>query len=67
MSLGVEGKLDEINKLKVKGLVLGPLHTVQKDQANTLNLEEINPTQGDEKALTAVLEKAQKKGRSSPD
>ncbi|XP_042368518.1 solute carrier family 3 member 2a [Plectropomus leopardus] len=61
---GVEAKLDEINKLKVKGLVLGPLHTVQKDQPSTLNFEEINPTQGHEKELVAVLEKAHKKGIS---
>ncbi|XP_034413261.1 solute carrier family 3 member 2a [Cyclopterus lumpus] len=61
---GVEAKLDEINKLKVKGLVLGPLHTVQADQPNTLNLQAIDPTKGTEKALTAVLEKAHKKGIS---
>jgi len=62
-SLGVEAKLDEINKLKVKGLVLGPLHTVQADQPNTLDLQAIDPTQGTEEALVAVLEKAHKKGR----
>lgn len=61
---GVEAKLDEINKLKVKGLVLGPLHTVQADQVNTLNLQEIDPSQGTEKDLVAVLEKAHKKGIS---
>ncbi|TNN53255.1 4F2 cell-surface antigen heavy chain [Liparis tanakae] len=61
---GVEEKLDEINKLKVKGLVLGPLHTVQADQLNTLDLQAIDPTQGTEKALVAVLEKAHKKGIS---
>ncbi|XP_059211412.1 solute carrier family 3 member 2a [Centropristis striata] len=61
---GVEAKLDEINKLKVKGLVLGPLHTVQKDQVNTLNLEEIDPTQGNKEELAALLEKAHRKGIS---
>ncbi|XP_034712145.1 solute carrier family 3 member 2a isoform X1 [Etheostoma cragini] len=61
---GVEAKLDEINKLKVKGLVLGPLHSVQADHPSTLNLKEINPTQGNEKALVAVIEKAHKKGIS---
>ncbi|XP_056298606.1 solute carrier family 3 member 2a [Pseudoliparis swirei] len=61
---GVEAKLDEINKLKVKGLVLGPLHTVQADQPNTLDLQAIDPTQGTEEALVAVLEKAHKKGIS---
>ncbi|XP_051285088.1 solute carrier family 3 member 2a [Dicentrarchus labrax] len=61
---GVEAKLDNINQLKVKGLVLGPLHTVQPNQLNTLNLKEINPTQGSLEALVAVLEKAHKKGIS---
>lgn len=65
LSPGVEAKLDEINKLKVKGLVLGPLHNVQADQPDTLTLKEINPTRGNEKALVAVIEKAHKKGRSS--
>ncbi|XP_037336239.2 solute carrier family 3 member 2a [Pungitius pungitius] len=61
---GVEAKLDEINKLKVKGLILGPLHTIQADQPATLNLKEINPTYGDQNALRAVLAKAHKKGIS---
>lgn len=62
---GVEAKLDAINQLKVKGLVLGPLHNVQPNELNTLNLEEIDPTKGKESDLVAVLEKAHKKGRSS--
>ncbi|XP_061664641.1 solute carrier family 3 member 2a [Syngnathoides biaculeatus] len=61
---GVEKKLDDINKLKVKGLVLGPFHTVQADQRSTLNLKEIDPTQGSEKDLLAVVDKAHKKGIS---
>lgn len=65
MSLGVEEKLDEINKLKVKGLLLGPLHTVQADMPNTLKLEEIHPSHGSKDALISLLEKAQRKGRLS--
>ncbi|XP_070849638.1 amino acid transporter heavy chain SLC3A2-like isoform X2 [Chaetodon trifascialis] len=61
---GVEAKLDDINQLKVKGLVLGPLHTVQPDQPNTLSLDVIDPIQGNEKDLRGVLEKAHKKGIS---
>lgn len=61
---GVEGKLDEINQLKVKGLVLGPFHTVQKDEPNTLELQVIEPTQGTVDSLKKVLEKAHKKGIS---
>ncbi|CAJ1086386.1 F2 cell-surface antigen heavy chain-like [Xyrichtys novacula] len=61
---GVEAKLDEISRLRVKGLVLGPFHTLQDDQPNTLNLEEIDPAYGTESGLTNVLNKAHKKGIS---
>lgn len=61
---GVEAKLDSINQLKVKGLVLGPFHTLQVDEPNTLNLQEINPTQGKETDLVSVVEKAHRKGIS---
>nr|XP_061810768.1 amino acid transporter heavy chain SLC3A2-like [Nerophis lumbriciformis] len=61
---GVEKKLDNINQLKVKGLVLGPFHTVQADQPSTLNLKQIDPTLGSKEDLKAVLEKAHKKGIS---
>ncbi|XP_038587180.1 solute carrier family 3 member 2a isoform X1 [Micropterus salmoides] len=61
---GVEAKLDNINQLKVKGLVLGPFHTVQADQPNTLDLKTFNPVKGNVKDLVAVVEKAHKKGVS---
>uniref|UniRef100_A0A8C2EG89 Zgc:158423 n=1 Tax=Cyprinus carpio TaxID=7962 RepID=A0A8C2EG89_CYPCA len=35
---GVEEKLDYMTQMKVKGLVLGPVHTVQADQLDKLNL-----------------------------
>ncbi|XP_060887012.1 solute carrier family 3 member 2a [Labrus mixtus] len=60
---GIEGKLDEINQLKVKGLVLGPFHTVQKDNPLTLTLDHIE-TAGTVDDLKVVLEKAHKKGIS---
>ncbi|TWW63011.1 4F2 cell-surface antigen heavy chain [Takifugu flavidus] len=59
---GIESKLDNINQLKVKGLVLGPLHTVQADQPNTLDLEKFDPRQGTKDELLGVLEKAHRKG-----
>ncbi|XP_068163977.1 solute carrier family 3 member 2a [Antennarius striatus] len=61
---GVENKLDSINQLKVKGLVLGPLHSVQADRLSTLNLLEVTPNQGSQEALLGVLKKAHKKGIS---
>ncbi|XP_030286772.1 4F2 cell-surface antigen heavy chain-like [Sparus aurata] len=61
---GVEAKLDEIKELKVKGLVLGPLHSVQPNTPDALFLDQIDPTQGRKEDLTAVLEKAHKRGMS---
>lgn len=61
---GVEAKLDSINQLKVKGLVFGPFHTLQADEPNTLNLQAINPSNGSEKDLVSVVEKAHRKGIS---
>lgn len=62
---GIEAKLDSINQLKVKGLVLGPLHNVQADQPNTLDLQKIDPEQGTAEELRSVLEKAHRKGKTS--
>lgn len=59
---GIENKLDSLNQLKVKGLILGPVHTVQADQISTLNLKEIDPEVGSEKDLDSLLERAHKKG-----
>ncbi|KAM3591233.1 uncharacterized protein V6R79_025136 [Siganus canaliculatus] len=61
---GLEAKLDNLNQLKVKGLVLGPFHTAQADQPNTLNLQEIDPTHGTKEHLVELLEKAHRKGIS---
>lgn len=59
---GIESKLDSINQLKVKGLVLGPLHTVQADRPSTLDLQTFDPQQGTKEELLGVLEKAHRKG-----
>lgn len=61
---GLEGKLDELNQIKIKGLVLGPFHTVQADTPPTLDLQQINPLHGNLKDFEAVLVKAHKKGIS---
>lgn len=57
--------MDNINQLKVKGLLLGPLHTVQTDKPETLDLTEINPIHGNKDALVKVIEKAARKGKTS--
>lgn len=63
--VGIADKLDNINQLKVKGLVVGPLHTVQADRPETLDLQEINPIHGNKEALRTVIDKATRKGRIS--
>ncbi|XP_052458440.1 4F2 cell-surface antigen heavy chain [Carassius gibelio] len=60
---GVEEKLDYLNQMKVKGLVLGPIHTVQADQ----NLASISSEFGPEKLIDqmiSLLERAHRKGIS---
>lgn len=59
---GVEEKLDDINQLKVKSLVIGPLHTVQADQMTGLNLQEISAELGKAEDLDSLLKAAHKKG-----
>ncbi|KAM9424624.1 amino acid transporter heavy chain SLC3A2-like isoform 1-T3 [Pholidichthys leucotaenia] len=61
---GVEAKLDDMNQLKVKGLIIGPLHVVQENVPVTLDLKAIDPRQGIEEDLLAMVEKAHKKGIS---
>ncbi|KAF6738247.1 4F2 cell-surface antigen heavy chain [Oryzias melastigma] len=61
---GLKEKLDDMTQLKVKGLVLGPFHRVQKDKPATLNLELIDPSFGSLDKLKEVLERAHKKGIS---
>ncbi|XP_036814214.1 4F2 cell-surface antigen heavy chain [Oncorhynchus mykiss] len=61
---GVVEVLDSLNQLKVKGLVLGPLHTVQQDKADTLDLVSMDPRVGTDQDLLVLLDKAHKKGIS---
>lgn len=61
---GVEERLDQLNQLKVKGLILGPLHTVQANQLPTLDLKSVNPSFGSMKDLDSLVERAHKKGIS---
>lgn len=59
---GVVEVLDRLDQLKVKGLVLGPLHTVQQDRVDTLNLVSMDPGVGTDQDLLVLLDKAHQKG-----
>ncbi|KAJ8255061.1 hypothetical protein GJAV_G00200500 [Gymnothorax javanicus] len=61
---GLEGKLDDLSQLKVKGLVLGPFHTVQADQPETLDFKSVAPEMGTVQEFEHLLGKARKKGVS---
>ncbi|KAG5851946.1 hypothetical protein ANANG_G00057230 [Anguilla anguilla] len=61
---GLEEKLDSLSQLKVKGLVLGPLHTVQADQPETLDFKSLAPEMGTEQQFENFVGKAHKKGIS---
>ncbi|XP_067257853.1 amino acid transporter heavy chain SLC3A2-like [Chanodichthys erythropterus] len=61
---GVEEKLDYLSQMKVKGLVLGPIHTVQAGQLSTLDLTSVKSEVGTENELESLLEEAHKKGIS---
>uniref|UniRef100_A0A8C1WVK3 Zgc:158423 n=1 Tax=Cyprinus carpio TaxID=7962 RepID=A0A8C1WVK3_CYPCA len=64
---GVEEKLDYMTQMKVKGLVLGPVHTVQSDQLDKLNLVLIKLEVGTENDLESLLCQAQKKVTFDPE
>ncbi|XP_061090785.1 amino acid transporter heavy chain SLC3A2-like [Conger conger] len=61
---GLEDKLDSLGQLKVKGLVLGPLHTVQSDQPETVDFKSLAPEIGTKEQFESFVGKAHKKGMS---
>ncbi|XP_030636432.1 4F2 cell-surface antigen heavy chain [Chanos chanos] len=60
----IEEKLDSLGQLKVKGLILGPLHRVQKDQLSTLDLTSVDSLVGSNEDMESLLQRAHKKGLS---
>lgn len=58
---GVEEKLDYMTQMKVKGLVLGPVHTVQEYQLDKLNLVSFKPEVDTEKRISAEPSEKKKK------
>ncbi|XP_075401685.1 amino acid transporter heavy chain SLC3A2 [Tenrec ecaudatus] len=58
---GLEGQLDYLNSLKVKGIVLGPLHINLKDDVTGTDLKQIDPTLGSKEDFDHLLEAAKKK------
>ncbi|KAG7238088.1 hypothetical protein INR49_031442 [Caranx melampygus] len=61
---GLEQKVDSLSKLKVKGLVVGPLHVAPPDDAVSLRFEEISPETGNLEQFKGFIQAAHKKGIS---
>ncbi|XP_055987643.1 amino acid transporter heavy chain SLC3A2 isoform X2 [Sorex fumeus] len=58
---GLKGQLDYLNSLKVKGIVLGPLHKNPEDDFHQTNLNEVDPALGSKEDFEAFLQSAKKK------
>uniref|UniRef100_A0A0D9R354 Solute carrier family 3 member 2 n=1 Tax=Chlorocebus sabaeus TaxID=60711 RepID=A0A0D9R354_CHLSB len=58
---GLKGRLDYLSSLKVKGLVLGPLHKNQKDDVAQTDLLQIDPNFGSKEDFDSLLQSAKKK------
>uniref|UniRef100_A0A8C6R727 4F2 cell-surface antigen heavy chain n=2 Tax=Nannospalax galili TaxID=1026970 RepID=A0A8C6R727_NANGA len=58
---GLKKHLDYLSTLKVKGLVLGPVHENRKDEINETNLKQIDPTLGTSDDFESLLTAAKKK------
>ncbi|XP_037551468.1 4F2 cell-surface antigen heavy chain [Nematolebias whitei] len=61
---GVEQKMNSLSQLKVKGLVLGPIHVAPRDDAMGLRFEEISPEAGNLEQFKGFIHAAHKNGIS---
>lgn len=61
-SSGVEQKISSLSQLKVKGLVLGPIHVAPADDPMSLRFEEISPEVGNLEQFNGLIQAAHKKG-----
>ncbi|XP_076604884.1 amino acid transporter heavy chain SLC3A2-like [Chaetodon auriga] len=61
---GLEQKVDSLSQLKVRGLVVGPIHVAPADEAVNLRFEEISPETGTLEQFRGLVQAAHKKGIS---
>nr|XP_057947390.1 4F2 cell-surface antigen heavy chain-like [Doryrhamphus excisus] len=59
---GVQHKVDALSKLKVKGLVIGPVHVAPPDDAMSLSFEEVSPEVGSLEQFKDLLHATHRKG-----
>ncbi|KAF4077303.1 hypothetical protein AMELA_G00206560 [Ameiurus melas] len=58
---GLEMKIGALGQLKVKGLIVGPIHVSTADKSEDLNLMELAPSAGNLSDLEALIRAAHKK------
>uniref|UniRef100_A0A8D0A1B2 Solute carrier family 3 member 2b n=1 Tax=Sander lucioperca TaxID=283035 RepID=A0A8D0A1B2_SANLU len=61
---GVEQKMGSLSQLKVRGLLLGPIHVAPPDEAMSLRFEEISSELGNLEQFRSLVQAAHKKGIS---
>nr|XP_046269812.1 solute carrier family 3 member 2b [Scatophagus argus] len=61
---GLEQKVASLSQLKVRGLVVGPIHVAPADDAMSLRFEEISPEVGTLEQFKGLVQAAHKKGIS---
>uniref|UniRef100_UPI0037E855F2 solute carrier family 3 member 2b n=1 Tax=Semicossyphus pulcher TaxID=241346 RepID=UPI0037E855F2 len=61
---GLEQSLGSLSQLKVRGLVVGPLHVAPADEAESLRFEEVSPDNGNLEQFKGFVQAAHKKGIS---
>ncbi|KAF1375260.1 hypothetical protein PFLUV_G00237730 [Perca fluviatilis] len=59
---GVEQKVGSLSQLKVRGLLLGPIHVAPPDEAMSLRFEEISSELGTLEQFRSLVQAAHKKG-----
>lgn len=59
---GLAGKVQALDELKVKGLVIGPIHVSSADKPEDLNLTEISKEAGNASQFKEVIQAAHKRG-----
>jgi len=62
---GLEQKINSLSQLKVRGLVVGPIHIAPPDEDMSLRFEEISPEAGNLDQFKSLLHVAHKKGEDT--
>ncbi len=59
---GLEQKISSLSELKVKGLVVGPIHVAPADDAMSLSFKEVSSEVGNLEQFKGLVQAAHKKG-----